>query len=206
VITRNTALGILYSVLSTQHGSLNTQHLPLSSRLTTLNSLLSPLATLLLTRCSHRAVVLRAIESDVQALHEVLPVELRRSRSFLRSFLLEAVARNPEVYRVVVVAGAYRGCCSQLVEERDFVIQAVATNGLVLRYASLAFRNDMEIVMLAAKSDRRALRFASVSVATDVSLKFVEHLAPLLADAVVPKTTGGAMRWVLYIHSYGRSQ
>ena len=46
----------------------------------------------------NRAVVLRAIESDAQALHEVLPVELRRSRFFL----LEAVARNPEVYRVVV--------------------------------------------------------------------------------------------------------
>ena len=72
-------------------------------------------------------------------------------------------------------------------DERDFAIRAVATNGLVLRYASLAFRNDLEIVMLAAKSDRRALRFASVSVATEVSQKFAEHLAPLLADAVVPK-------------------
>ena len=48
-------------------------------------------------RRNHR-VALRAIESDVEAFCYVLADKLRRSQNFL----LEAVARNPEIYREVV--------------------------------------------------------------------------------------------------------
>ena len=48
----------------------------------------------------NHAVALRAIQSDVEAFSYVLPDKLRRSQSFL----LEAVARNPEIYREVVDA------------------------------------------------------------------------------------------------------
>ena len=46
----------------------------------------------------NHAVVIRAIESDVEAFSYVLPDKLRISQNFL----LEAVARNPEIYREVV--------------------------------------------------------------------------------------------------------
>ena len=46
----------------------------------------------------NRAVVLRAIQNNVKAFYYLLPDELRRSQHFL----LEAVARNPEIYREVV--------------------------------------------------------------------------------------------------------
>lgn len=48
-------------------------------------------------RRNHR-IALRAIESDVEAFCYVLADKLRRSQNFL----LEAVARNPEIYREVV--------------------------------------------------------------------------------------------------------
>ena len=48
----------------------------------------------------NRAVVIRAIQNNVEAFYCVLPDKLRRSQSFL----LEAVARNPEIYREVVDA------------------------------------------------------------------------------------------------------
>ena len=48
-------------------------------------------------RRNHR-IALRAIESDVEAIRYVLADKLRRSQNFL----LEAVARNPEIYREVV--------------------------------------------------------------------------------------------------------
>ena len=47
---------------------------------------------------SNHTIALRAIESDVEAFCYVLADKLRRSQNFL----LEAVARNPEIYREVV--------------------------------------------------------------------------------------------------------
>ena len=64
-----------------------------------------------------------------------------------------------------------------------------------------------EIVEAAAKNDRRAFRFASVSSRENVAQQFAEHLAPLLVDVLatrsktldgaVLKLTGDSVRWVL---------
>lgn len=141
----------------------------------------------------NRAIVLGAIKSQARALFHVLPESLRRCRMFL----LEAVACNPEVYRVVADSirpwtdldgslsiEADAGFCS----EKDWALAACKQNGLLLRYASRQHRADSEVVTEAAKNNRGALQFASDFSRETVAHQFGEQLAPSLVDLLAARS------------------
>lgn len=110
------------------------------------------------------------------------------------AFMLEVVRKNANALEFASKNRLHAGPTKNanpweytaLTDDREFVLEAVRQNGLLLQYASDNLKKDRELVLEACGGNECALQFASEELQSgDLMLLLTAHFGELLADGTI---------------------